>query len=146
LNWGFWYGVLYLLGGHALATAIFGWAGVWAIGVRTFNYEGHGRGSDRRRSGIDFNRIDKSVNQAWPGYVAGEWHNNHHLYPNSARSGFLAHQVDLPWLLIRMLAGLGAITSYRDFKSAFLRDHYQPWLIQREHAGNSKHDRRGSES
>ena len=62
LNWGFWYFCFYLLGGHALATAIFGWAGVWAIGIRTFNFEGHGKGKDRRRDGIDFNRSDLSVN------------------------------------------------------------------------------------
>ena len=48
LNWGFWYAVFFLLGGHALAVTLFGSAGVWALGVRTFNYEGHGKGSDRR--------------------------------------------------------------------------------------------------
>lgn len=124
LNWAFWYGAFYLIGGHALAATIFGWAGVWAIGVRTFNYEGHGRGRDRRREGVDFNRADFSINQTWPGFVAGEWHNNHHLYPNGARSGFLKHQLDLPWLLIKALWRVGAVTSYRDFQAEFLRDHY----------------------
>lgn len=128
LNWSFWYGAFYCVGGNALATALFGFAGVWAIGVRTFNYDGHGRGKDRRRDGIDFNREDLSVNQLWPGYVAGEWHNNHHLYPNGARSGFLNYQLDLPWLLIRVLASTGAISSYSDSKTAFLREYYQPWL------------------
>src|SRR5262249_3643738 len=32
-NWAFWYGVLFLLGGHALAVTIFAWAGTWAVGV-----------------------------------------------------------------------------------------------------------------
>lgn len=127
VNWSVWYGVLYLLGGHALATAIFGWAGVWAVGVRTFNYDGHGRGKDRRREGSDFNRADLSVNQIWPGFVAGEWHNNHHLFPNGARSGFLNYQFDLPWLWVRGLAWLGAITSYRDYKAEFMKDYYLPW-------------------
>jgi stearoyl-CoA desaturase (delta-9 desaturase) len=126
LNWTFWYGAFYLLGGHALATALFGWAGVWAIGVRTYNFDGHGRGKDQRREGSDFNRADLSVNQLWPGYVAGEWHNNHHLYPNGARSGFLSYQLDLPWLLIRTLASVGAISSYRDYRADFFRDHYEP--------------------
>jgi stearoyl-CoA desaturase (delta-9 desaturase) len=120
-NWALWYGILFLIGGHPLATAIFGWAGVWAIGVRTYNYEGHGKGQDRRRDGIDFNRADLSVNQIWPGYVAGEWHNNHHLYPNGARSGFLPYQFDLPWLWISSLAKIGAISSYRDYKAEFLQ-------------------------
>ncbi len=131
LNWSFWYAALYLLGGHALATAIFGWAGVWAIGVRTYNFEGHGKGKDRRHEGSDFNHADLSVNQLWPGYVAGEWHNNHHLYPNGARSGFLPYQLDLPWLLIRALARVGAISSYRDYRADFFRDHYNPWVAAR---------------
>jgi stearoyl-CoA desaturase (delta-9 desaturase) len=126
LNWGFWYATLYWLGGHALATALFGWAGVWAMGVRTFNYDGHGRGKDRRRAGIDFNRADLSVNQIWPGYVAGEWHNNHHLYPNGARSGFLPYQLDLPWIAIRSLRWMGAISSYRDYKREFFANYYRP--------------------
>jgi len=128
LNWVFWYGTFYFIGGHALATAIFGWASIWAFGVRTFNYEGHGRGKDRRRDGVDFNRSDRSVNQTWPGYVAGEWHNNHHLYPNGARSGFQTYQLDLPWLLIRVLSSVGVVASYRDYRKDFLRDHYDPWL------------------
>ncbi|MGE0616044.1 MAG: acyl-CoA desaturase [Bacteriovoracia bacterium] len=128
LSWAFWYGAYYAVGGHALATCLFGWTGVWSIGVRTYNFDGHGRGKDRRRDGVDFNREDLSVNQIWPGYVSGEWHNNHHLYPYGARSGFLPHQLDLPWLLIRGLAKLGVITSYHDFRDEFLRDHYLPWL------------------
>lgn len=134
LNWGFWYGIFYLLGGNALAVALFGSAGVWAVGVRTFNYEGHGRGRDRRRDGIDFNRRDLSVNQLWPGFVAGEWHNNHHLYPNGARSGLLPYQVDLPWYAIRSLAAIGVISRYKDFKSEFLRDHYRPYRASVERA------------
>lgn len=127
LNWSFWYGVFYFIGGHALATALFGSAGVWAVGIRTFNYDGHGRGKDRRRDGIDFNRTDLSVNQLWPGIVAGEWHNNHHLFPNGARSGFLPYQIDFPWLWIRFLSWTRGIISYRDYKEEFLRDYYLPW-------------------
>ena len=127
-NWAFWYGAFYLVGGSALALAIFGMSGVWAVGVRTFNFDGHGRGKDLRRDGIDFNRADRSVNQLWPGYVAGEWHNNHHLYPSGARSGFLPYQLDLAWQLIRALHVLGAVSSVRDFREDFLRDHYAPYL------------------
>lgn len=128
LNWVFWYGAFWLIGGAPLALALFGSAGVWGIGVRTFNYEGHGRGVDRRRDGIDFNRRDLSINQLWPGLVAGEWHNNHHLFPNGARSGFLPYQIDLPWYLIRGLSGIGIVSQYKDFKVEFFRDHYGPYL------------------
>jgi sn-1 stearoyl-lipid 9-desaturase len=130
LNWAFWYGALFAIGGHGLATAIFGGSFVWAFGVRTFNFDGHGAGEDKRRDGIDFHRDDLSINQVWPGYVAGEWHNNHHLYPNGARSGFLPYQLDLAWLFIRGYAAVGGITSYRDPKAEFLKVHYEPWLAE----------------
>lgn len=134
LNWTFWYGTFYLIGGNALATALFGASGLWALGVRTFNFEGHGKGKDLRQDGIDFNRRDLSVNQIWPGYVSGEWHNNHHLYPNGARSGFLPYQLDLPWMAIWLLKSCGIITSYRDYKKNFYRDHYEPYLESQRYA------------
>ena len=124
LNWGFWFITLYLIGGPGLACAVFGAAGVWAVGVRTFNYEGHGKGKDKRRDGVDFNRDDMSINQIWPGYVAGEWHNNHHLYPKSARSGFKPYQLDIAWCYIKFLSLIGAVSSYRDSKKQFYRDYY----------------------
>jgi len=132
LNWGFWYGAFYLLGGHALATALFGWSGVWAFGVRTFNYDGHGGGKDKRREGVDFNHADLSINQLWPGLVTGEWHNNHHLFPNGARAGFLSYQWDFAWYFIRFYHAIGAISSYRDDKEKFLKNHYRPYVEKLE--------------
>jgi sn-1 stearoyl-lipid 9-desaturase len=119
LNWAFWFTVFYLIGGPGLVCAIFGAAGFWAVGVRTFNYEGHGKGKDKRREGIDHNRDDMSINQIWPGYVAGEWHNNHHLYPKSARSGFKSHQLDMAWCYIKFMSLIGAVSSYHDSKKDF---------------------------
>ena len=131
LNWIFWYAAFYFMGGHGLAITIFGSAFFWAVGVRTFNFEGHGKGEDKRQDGVDYNRDDMSINQLWPGYVAGEWHNNHHLYPQSARSGFLPHQLDLAWVYIKGLHILGGITSYKDKKAQFLRDYRKPYLDQK---------------
>lgn len=121
LSWAFWGTVFYLLGGFALVCALFGAAGFWAVGVRTFNYEGHGKGKDMRREGVDHNRNDMSVNQLWPGIVAGEWHNNHHLYPKSARSGFKAYQVDTAWYYIKFMHFVGAVSCYHDSKKQFLK-------------------------
>jgi stearoyl-CoA desaturase (delta-9 desaturase) len=132
LNWTFWYCTCFMIGGHALATAIFGASFFWAIGIRTFNFEGHGKGKDTRRLGSDFNRRDLSVNQLWPGYVAGEWHNNHHLYPASARAGFLPHQLDLAWCFIRASIWLGAVSSWRDNLNDFNRRHRVPYLLAQE--------------
>ncbi|MGZ3754961.1 MAG: fatty acid desaturase [Mucilaginibacter sp.] len=123
LNWGFWFGICYLIGGMGLGCAVFGAAAFWAVGVRTFNYEGHGKGEDKRRDGIDYNRDDMSINQVWPGLVAGEWHNNHHLYPKSARSGFKPYQVDMAWYYIKFLSMIGAVSSYRDSKREFYAEY-----------------------
>jgi stearoyl-CoA desaturase (delta-9 desaturase) len=128
----FWYGVFYLLGGHALATAIFGCSVIWAFGVRTYNYDGHGGGRDKRQVGIDFNDKDLSINQVWPGYVAGEWHNNHHLYPNGVRSGFLPYQLDLAYVVIWIGSKIGAIHSMRDYKADFMEKHYLPYLAAKD--------------
>lgn len=134
LNWGFWYGFFYLIGGTPLAVTIFAWSGVWGIGVRTFNYDGHGAGKDKRREGIDFNREDLSINQKWPGLVTGEWHNNHHLYPNGARAGFLPYQLDYAWWFIKVGHKLGAISSYRDYTQDFFEKHFLPYQEQKRQA------------
>ena len=120
LNWTFWYGAFFLIGGFALANAIFGMSLIWIFGIRSFNYSGHGRGKNKQRERVDFNKKDLSINQFFPGYVAGEWHNNHHLYPHSARSGFLWYQLDLAWLFIRFYYFIGGISSYKDNKIDFV--------------------------
>jgi fatty-acid desaturase len=127
-NWAFWFATFYLIGGMQLAMGIFGCAAIWAFGVRTYNYDGHGGGKDKRTDGIDFNRRDMSINQIWPGYVAGEWHNNHHLYPSGARSGFLPYQMDTAWIFIKSVHFLGGISTYKDYKAEFLEKYYIPYL------------------
>jgi len=115
------------IGGNALATCLFGVAGVWAIGVRTFNYEGHGRGKDRRKVGSDFNKDDIAINQLWPGYVAGEWHSNHHLYPSSARSGFFIYPIGFALVTDKWISKVGINLFFRDDKKEFLRVNYEPY-------------------
>lgn len=132
LNWSIWYLAFYLIGGHALACCLFGAAGFWAVGVRTFNYEGHGKGKNVQVAGVDFNTNDNSINQVWPGIVAGEWHNNHHLYPKSARSGFKPCQFDLAWYFIKFLYLTGAVTAYKDSKNDFLKRYHLPHLQKSE--------------
>lgn len=128
LSWTFWYTVYYVIGGHSLALALFSGVLLWAVGVRTFNYHGHGRGRDLRRDGVDFNRRDMSVNHWRPGVFGSEWHNNHHLFPSSARSGFLWHQPDCAWLYICLLHRFGAIASYRNDRQRFIDEYYRPML------------------
>lgn len=120
LNWAFWYGAFYFIGGHALACTAFSAAMFWFILVRAFNYTGHGKGKAEHKDGIDFDRRNLSINQSRPGWFSGEWHNNHHLYPGSARAGFLPYQLDLAWIYIYVLYQLGAVSSYQDAKKQFL--------------------------
>jgi stearoyl-CoA desaturase (delta-9 desaturase) len=126
LNWSFWFAAFYLIGGMGLVCTMFAAAGVWAVGVRTFNYEGHRKGKDKRKEGTDYNRDDMSINQVWPGFVAGEWHNNHHLYPKSARSGFKPYQIDFAWYYIKFMSIIGAVSHYRDSKKEFYSEYYKP--------------------
>lgn len=119
LNWSFWYSAFYLMGGHGLACALFSGALCWFVLVRAFNYTGHGSGLVKHIDGIDFDRTNLSVNQTRPGYFSGEWHNNHHLYPGSARAGFLPYQLDMAWLYIYGLYKIGAVTSFKNSKPLF---------------------------
>ena len=120
-NWAFWYGAFFLTGGHALACAMFGAAMLWFVLVRAFNYTGHGKGEAMHQDGVDFDRSNLSINQMRPGLFAGEWHNNHHLYPGSARAGFLKHQIDLAWIYIYSLHKMKMVTSYKCSKKEFMR-------------------------
>jgi len=120
-NWSFWYCALYLIGGAALACAIFSGAMFWLIFIRAFNYTGHGKGKDKHVDGLDFDRSNLAINQSRPGLFTGEWHNNHHLYPGSARAGFLPYQIDLSWIAIYCMYHLGMVSSYHDSKSDFLK-------------------------
>lgn len=120
-NWLFWGTIFYLLGGWALVCTLFSAALAWFVLVRAFNYTGHGKGKTAHVDGIDFDRRNLSVNQWRPGLFSGEWHNNHHLYPGSARAGFLKGQLDLAWVYIFVLHKAGMISTYRDNKKEFIR-------------------------
>jgi sn-1 stearoyl-lipid 9-desaturase len=120
-NWIFWYGTFYLLGGNGLGCTMFGSAMFWMILVRGFNYTGHGKGKIKHKESIDYDRRNLSINQIRPGLFSGEWHNNHPLYPASARAGFLPYQIDLAWIFIFAMYKIGIVSSYHDSKNEFLR-------------------------
>jgi sn-1 stearoyl-lipid 9-desaturase len=132
-NWTFWYFVLFLIGGPALSCAVFTGAFFWFALIRAFNYTGHGGGKKKHRDGVDFDRRNLSINQARPGLLAGEWHNNHHLYPGSARAGFLPGQIDVAWLYIFALYKMKMVSGYRDSKKDFMQK-----FVTREHLATLK--------
>jgi stearoyl-CoA desaturase (delta-9 desaturase) len=125
-NWSLWYTLFFLIGGHGLACTFFSAAMFWFILVPAFNFTGHGKGKVKHVDGVDFDRRNLSINQLRPGLFSGEWHNNHHLYPRSARAGFLFFQIDLAWIYIYALHKLGLVASYRDNKKDFLSKYIRP--------------------
>ena len=55
---------------------------------------------------------DASTNNVFIGVLGfGEgWHNNHHYYPSSARHGLQWWQLDMTWILLRVLMVFGLVT------------------------------------
>ncbi len=64
----------------------------------------------------NFQCLDDSVNVWWVALLAmGEgWHNNHHVFPGSARSGIRTHEFDLSWLTICLMQKLGMVSRIND--------------------------------
>jgi stearoyl-CoA desaturase (delta-9 desaturase) len=62
-----------------------------------------------------FETADASRNVWWLAWLTlGEgWHNNHHRFPAGARAGFASGQLDATWLVLRLLARLGAVHDLR---------------------------------
>ncbi len=73
----------------------------------TINSLGHVWGSRR------FKTRDQSRNNFCLALLTlGEgWHNNHHRFAVSARQGFYWWEIDISWLLLRLMAGLGIVHS-----------------------------------
>jgi len=98
-----------------LVGVAFGWAAVplvfflpvvcWMHSTYAVNSICH----DARFGSRLFETRENSRNVWWVGLLAlGEgWHNNHHAYPRSARHGLGARQLDLSYLLIRLLGAAG---------------------------------------
>lgn len=98
----------------AIAYAVADWKGVlawisavffYALIVRDFNYRGHGGYFGTQKKGIPLNQI-------FYGFIAGEWHDNHHAHPRSARSGLVWWQLDLPYWIIKLMKVCGAVHKY----------------------------------
>ncbi len=64
----------------------------------------------------NFDLADDSVNVWWVAiFTNGEgWHNNHHAFPGSARSGLRPHEIDVTWMTIRLMKALGMASSVHE--------------------------------
>ena len=90
-------GLSILVWGGALRI-VYGWHAAWAVNsiCHRWGYR-------------NYETADNSRNNPLIGILAnGEgWHNNHHADPASARHGHKWYELDLAWLSIRALRGLG---------------------------------------
>lgn len=120
VTWGtFWMSV----GGPGLLAAWYTAQFLFHVSARDFNYRGHGGGAKQvvHRDGWEFDRSSRALNQRFYGYLAGEWHNNHHAYRSSANAAFLPGQFDLPFQIIRLLKRLRVVSRYQDLRPRFVR-------------------------
>jgi stearoyl-CoA desaturase (delta-9 desaturase) len=119
--------VRYRLAPQAAAVALVGFGLGWAAVPLVFflpvvcwmhsTYAVNSVCHDARFGSRLFETREGSRNVWWVGLLAlGEgWHNNHHAYPRSARHGLGARQLDLSYLVIRLLSAAGLA---RDVKEA----------------------------
>ena len=119
----FWATLVYWFGGADYLVAWFASIFINVALLRNFNYGAHlGETRRRRRAGWELG-AGQARNLRFYGFLAGEWHNNHHEFPASARQDFLPGQPDLGFMVIRLLAALGIVVSYRDHRAAFWQAH-----------------------
>jgi stearoyl-CoA desaturase (delta-9 desaturase) len=87
-------------------------------GTYTINSLAHRYGTRR------YNTRDDSRNNLWLAILTlGEgWHNNHHRYPASTRQGFLWWEIDISYLLLRLMAMLGLVREMRPVPQAILQE------------------------
>jgi fatty-acid desaturase len=110
----------YAIGGTPFVLAaysgVFGYTFFW----REFPWRSHGGNSPVNKiAGWEFDRRTKSTNRRAPGFLAGEWHDNHHRLPTSANCAVLPGQVDPAFLYIRALHALRIVRSYYDAATPF---------------------------
>jgi len=120
----FWIVFILILGGTSYLSAYFSAIFIITVLIRDFNWRGHG-GNFRRikKAGWEFDSSSHALNQRFYGYIASEWHDNHHKYPMSANNGFLPGQVDSAFRMIKLMHRVGIIQSYVDARLVFEKEH-----------------------
>lgn len=123
----FWMSVMTKFGGIELLTVWYASIFAFHTAARDFNYRGHGGYSVEMKfeDGRDFDRNTLALNYAFYGFLAGEWHNNHHAFQSSANNGFLPYQLDIPFLIIKFMYKIGLVNKYNDSTNHFLEKYFK---------------------
>lgn len=110
-----WTSAVFALGGMTYVLAWCSSLFIIASLIRDFNWRGHGGNSRHtKKPGWEFDDRSYALNQRFYGYIASEWHDNHHKYPTSANNGFLPGQIDIAFHVIKTLRRIGIVQSYID--------------------------------
>jgi len=118
-----WIATIVTFGGYPYLAAFYSAMIVATALIRDFNWRGHGGNQqDSKISGWDFDTNSLAHNMHFYGYIAAEWHDNHHRYPFSANNGFLPNQPDMAFQLIKILSRLGIVTSFVDARPLFEKE------------------------
>lgn len=120
LSQSLWCGAIYFLGGVSYVAAYYAAIFIVTFLIRDFNWRGHGGSAPGvKRPGWEFHRKSNALNQYFYGYIASEWHDNHHRYITSAKNGFLPGQLDVAFAIIKLLHRLGIVKSYINAEALF---------------------------
>jgi sn-1 stearoyl-lipid 9-desaturase len=119
----FWGAVIFAAGGPAYLMTWYGAIFVTFFLILSFNWHGHGgRVPRNKEAGWEFDNRSLALNQRFYGYLASEWHDNHHRYPMSANNGFLPGQWDFAFKIIQLLHKMGVVSRYSDATERFRRE------------------------
>ena len=110
-----WIGLVFAFGGITYVVAWYTSLFIATSLIRDFNWRGHGGNARHiKKPGWEFDKRSYALNQRFYGYIASEWHDNHHKYPTSANNGFLPGQIDMAFHVIKSLRKCGIVQSYID--------------------------------
>jgi sn-1 stearoyl-lipid 9-desaturase len=98
----FWCSLGYVVAGWRGAMAWLASVFLCSFVIRDFNYRGHGGFFFKASEGYP-------ANQFYYGVLAGEWHDNHHEHPRSARAGLAWWQLDVPYWIIKGMGACGLV-------------------------------------
>jgi fatty-acid desaturase len=119
----FWGVLVFGFGGASYLASYYCAIFIATVLIRDFNWRGHGGNFPRiKKQGWEFDNRSLALNQHFYGYIASEWHDNHHKYPMSANSGFLPGQIDFAFQIIKLMHRVGIVESYIDARSIFNKE------------------------
>ena len=115
---GVWTSLFVMLGRPDLLCAWYLAVISFLIIMRDFNYRGH---DAHVHHDAKLDQNSGALNQFFYGYLASEWHDNHHRFSSSAKNGFGTAQIDVSFAITVWLSRIGIIKHYVDSTPAYAR-------------------------